>query len=149
MVAYLVLFFAALSRVLPHAMHSPGLNFTAVGGGLLFFGARRSRWQTIIAVLALMETDYYLTVFVYNYPFHITQLSGDVGVVCGGLPARTPDTEPEGDRTPRRRSCAGVRHFVLCIEQLRRLVRQRDVSRTPLRDWQPATWRRSRSTLTT
>jgi hypothetical protein len=71
MIAYLVLFFAALSRVLPHFMHSPGLNFTAVGGGLLFFGARRSRWQTIIAVLALMETDYYLTVFVYNYPFHI------------------------------------------------------------------------------
>lgn len=72
MVAYLVLFFAALSRVLPHVFHSAGLNFTAVGGGLLYFGARRGRWQTIFAVLALMETDYYLTVFVYNYPFHIS-----------------------------------------------------------------------------
>jgi hypothetical protein len=72
MVAYLVLFFAALSRMLPHALHSPGLNFTMVGGGLLYFGARRGRWQTIFAVLALMETDYYLTVFVYNYPFHVS-----------------------------------------------------------------------------
>jgi hypothetical protein len=72
MVAYLVLFFAALSRVLPHAFHATALNFTAVGGGLLYFGARRSRWQTIIAVLALMETDYYLTVFVYNYPFQVS-----------------------------------------------------------------------------
>src|SRR6202046_3541679 len=71
MVAYLVLFFAALSRVLPHFMHSPGFNFTAVGGGLLFFGARRSRWQSVIAVLALMATDYYLTVFAYKYPFHV------------------------------------------------------------------------------
>jgi hypothetical protein len=72
MVAYLVLFFAAISRFLPHLLHSPGLGFTAVGGGLLYFGARRSRWQAVIAMLALMETDYYLTVFVYNYPFHIS-----------------------------------------------------------------------------
>ena len=72
MVAYLVLFFAALSRILPHFFHSAGLNFTAVGGGLLYFGARRSRWQTIFAVMALMATDYYLTVYAYNYPFHIS-----------------------------------------------------------------------------
>jgi hypothetical protein len=72
MIAYLVLFFAAISRVLPHLLHSPGLGFTAVGGGLLYFGARTSRWQTIVAMLALMETDYYLTVFVYNYPFHVS-----------------------------------------------------------------------------
>jgi hypothetical protein len=72
MIAYLVLFFAAISRVLPIALHSPGLGFTAVGGGLLYFGARRSRWQAIIAMLALMETDYFLTVYAYNYPFHVT-----------------------------------------------------------------------------
>jgi hypothetical protein len=69
MAAYLVLVFAVLSRILPHTFHATGLGFTAVGGGLLFFGARRSRWQTIIAVLALMATDYYLTVFAYGYAF--------------------------------------------------------------------------------
>ncbi len=63
-------YWAVLSRVLPTMFHSAGLNFTAVGGGLLFFGARRSRWQTAIAVLALMASDYYLTVFAYHYPFH-------------------------------------------------------------------------------
>src|SRR5882757_11103290 len=71
MVAYLVLLLAAFSRLMPHMFHMPGIGFTAVGGGLLFFGARRSRWQTGIAVLALMATDYYLTVYAYNYPFHV------------------------------------------------------------------------------
>ncbi len=70
MSAYLVLLFAVLSRLLPHAFHAVSLNFTAVGGGLLFFGARRSRWQTIFAVLALMATDYYLTVYAYGFAFH-------------------------------------------------------------------------------
>jgi lysylphosphatidylglycerol synthetase-like protein (DUF2156 family) len=70
MSAYLVLLLAVLSRILPHAFHATSVNFTAVGGGLLFFGARRSRWQTIIAVLAMMATDYYLTVFAYGYAFH-------------------------------------------------------------------------------
>src|SRR5258708_20673961 len=71
MTAYLVLLLAVLSRVLPHAFGTTSVGFTAVGGGLLFFGARRSRWQTVIAVLALMATDYYLTVYAYNYPFHV------------------------------------------------------------------------------
>ena len=70
MVAYLVLLLAVLSRILPYAFHQVNLGFTAVGGGLLFFGARRSRWQTVFAVLALMATDYYLTAFVFSYPFH-------------------------------------------------------------------------------
>jgi hypothetical protein len=69
MAAYLVLLFAVLSRILPVAFHATSVNFTAVGGGLLFFGARRSRWQTLIAVLALMATDYYLTVYAYGYAF--------------------------------------------------------------------------------
>lgn len=67
MAAYLVLLFAAFSRILPHFFSTIAVGFTAVGGGLLFFGARRSRWQAIIAVLALMATDYYLTVFAYGY----------------------------------------------------------------------------------
>jgi hypothetical protein len=67
MPAYLLLVFAILSRVIPH----PGLwNFTAVGGALLYFGARRS-WREMLAPLAaLMATDYALTVFAYHYAFH-------------------------------------------------------------------------------
>ena len=70
MAAYLVLLFAALSRILPHFFSTIAVGFTAVGGGLLYFGARRSRWQVILAVLALMATDYYLTVFAYGYAWH-------------------------------------------------------------------------------
>jgi hypothetical protein len=73
MSAYLVLLFAVLSRVLPHTFHATGVNFTAVGGSLLFFGSRmgRSHWQAGIAVAALVATDYYLTVFAYGYAFHV------------------------------------------------------------------------------
>ncbi len=71
MAAYLVLLLAVLSRILPVSLHAAGLNFTAVGGGLLFFGARRSRWPAAIAVLTLMASDYFLTVFAYKYPFQV------------------------------------------------------------------------------
>jgi hypothetical protein len=72
MSAYFVLLFAVLSRILPHTFHAVGMNFTAVGGSLLFFGARRSRWQAVFAVLALAATDYYLTVYAYGFPFHVS-----------------------------------------------------------------------------
>jgi hypothetical protein len=72
MLAYLVLILAALSRLLPHALHGTGLNITAVSGGLLFFGARRPRTQAIAAVAVMAATDVYLTRFVYGYPFHIS-----------------------------------------------------------------------------
>ena len=66
MPAYLLLLVAVLSRVLPHP---DWLNFTAVGGMLLYFGARRS-WREMIAPLAaLMATDYFLTVYSYHYAF--------------------------------------------------------------------------------
>jgi len=71
MSAYLAIFVAIFSRILPSAFHTTSVGFTAVGGGLLYFGSRRSRWQIIPAVIALMATDYYLTTFVYNYPFHL------------------------------------------------------------------------------
>jgi hypothetical protein len=70
MAAYLVLLLAVLSRVLPHAFHTTSVGFTAVGGGLLFFGARRGRWETALAVLALIATDVYLTVYAYGFAFH-------------------------------------------------------------------------------
>jgi hypothetical protein len=71
MIAYLVLILAALSRFIPHALHGTGLNFTAVGAGLLFFGSRRPRWQAIAAVAVLGATDFCLTRFVYGFPFEL------------------------------------------------------------------------------
>ncbi len=79
MLAYFVLLLAVLSRILPHAFHAAAWNFTAVGGGLLFFGSRmgasgkgftRSSALKLASALAvLIATDYYLTTFVYQYPF--------------------------------------------------------------------------------
>ena len=71
MPAYLFLLLAVLSRLAlassPH--HNAWFNFTAVGGMLLYFGARRS-WREMVAPLAvLMALDYFLTVSVYHYGF--------------------------------------------------------------------------------
>ena len=71
MLAYVVLLVALLSRLLPPVLHVSSMNFTAVGGSLLFFGARRPRWQSGVAVVALMVTDYLLTVYAYHYAFHV------------------------------------------------------------------------------
>lgn len=66
MAAYLLLVVAVLSRVVPHP---DWLNFTAVGGALLYFGARRG-WREMLAPLAaLVATDYFLTVYTYHYAF--------------------------------------------------------------------------------
>lgn len=66
MVAYLLLLVAVLTRVLPHA---GWLNFTAVGGALLYFGARRPWREMVIPLVALGATDYFLTVYTYHYSF--------------------------------------------------------------------------------
>lgn len=82
MLAYAVLLLAVLSRILPHAFNAVSWNFTAMGGGLLFFGSRMRAsgtggknwtvWAKLAsAVLVLMATDYYLTVFAYQYAFHV------------------------------------------------------------------------------
>jgi hypothetical protein len=67
MFAYLLAFFGALVHAVPH----PGLPFTAVGGSLLYFGARRPLWQGIVPVGILAATDYYLTTHVYGFPFAV------------------------------------------------------------------------------
>jgi hypothetical protein len=67
MFSYFFVLVAALTRILPH----PWFGFTAVGASLLVFGARRSPKLFLLPVLALAAVDYYLTVFAYNYPFHI------------------------------------------------------------------------------
>jgi hypothetical protein len=69
MSAYLLILIAILSRVAPHPAW---LNFTAVGGSLIYFGARRPLRQAILPVVLLAATDYYLTVYAYSYPFHIS-----------------------------------------------------------------------------
>jgi hypothetical protein len=66
MPAYLLLVAAILSRILPHA---GWYNFTAVGGALLYFGARRSWREMMLPLAALMGTDYLLTVYTYHYSF--------------------------------------------------------------------------------
>ena len=66
MFAYALLLAAVLTRVLPHA---GWMNFTAVGGALLYFGARRSWREMFIPLAVLMATDYYLTVYAYHYNF--------------------------------------------------------------------------------
>jgi hypothetical protein len=72
MLAILILMLAALSRLLPHTIHGIYYNFTAVGAGLLFFGSRRPRWQTVLAVAVMALMDVYLTTRVYGYAFHVT-----------------------------------------------------------------------------
>jgi hypothetical protein len=67
MSAFLLIVVAVVSRILPHA---GWFNFTAVGGSLLYFGARRPLRQAAWAILPLMATDYYLTVFAYRMAFH-------------------------------------------------------------------------------
>jgi hypothetical protein len=68
MSAYLLILLAVVTRVVPHPA---SLNFTAVGGSLLYFGARRPLWQLIFPVALLAGSDYYLTTFAYGYPFHL------------------------------------------------------------------------------
>jgi hypothetical protein len=72
MVAILVLVLSALSRLLPHVFHNLAFNFTAVGAGLLFFGSRRPRWQTVLAVAVMALMDVFLTTKVYGYAFHVS-----------------------------------------------------------------------------
>ena len=76
MSAFLVLAAALLSRILPILLHSQSWNFTALGGGLLFFGSRmQGSKRQVAAKLAgamavLMATDYYLTVYGYGLAWH-------------------------------------------------------------------------------
>ena len=67
MAAFVLILVAVLSRILPHA---GWFNFTAVGGSLLYFGARRPLRQSAWALLPLMATDYFLTTAMYGMAFH-------------------------------------------------------------------------------
>jgi hypothetical protein len=72
MIAYLLVLAALLSRLLPLAggtFHVGWMNFTAVGGVLLYFGARRSVREMLAPLVLLMALDYYLTTSVYHFSF--------------------------------------------------------------------------------
>lgn len=71
MVSFVVLLLAALSRLVPHSLHGVGLNFTAVGGGLLFFGARQPRRAALLGAAVMALTDVYLTRYVFGMAFHV------------------------------------------------------------------------------
>jgi hypothetical protein len=92
MIAYLLLLVAVLTRVIPHA---EWLNFTAVGGALLYFGARRPLREMIVPMAALMATDYWLTVHAYHYVFALAAYgvtwawyAGAIVLGCGLLHKR-------------------------------------------------------------
>jgi hypothetical protein len=55
MFALFLILLAIVSRLAPHPAW---LNFTAVGGGLLYFGARRPLMQAVLPVALLAGTDY-------------------------------------------------------------------------------------------
>ena len=69
MIAYLLILLAVLSRYLV-AGHFQLLNFTAVTGGLIYFGAKRSWREMVGPLFILMASDYCLTTFTYHYAFH-------------------------------------------------------------------------------
>lgn len=66
MSAFLLILMAIFSRILPHIW-----GFTAAGGSLLYFGARRPLREAVVPVALFAATDYYLTTYVYGYPFHM------------------------------------------------------------------------------
>lgn len=69
MPAYLLLLVGLLSRLVPHA---GWWNFSAEGGSLLYFGARRGWREMLVPLAAFMATDYVLSVYVYHFPFQVT-----------------------------------------------------------------------------
>ena len=148
MTAFLVLLLAALSRLFPHLMHGTGYNFTAVGGGLLFFGSRRPRWQALIAVAVLALTDVYLTTQVYGYAFHVRSYLVTwawYGAVClmGSALLR---------KVTVLRVVAGVLASATSFFLLSNFmvwVRQAGCIRTAWRGWEAAMSRVCRSTATT
>lgn len=82
MPAYLLLIAALISRLVPH---SGWFGFTAVGGSLLYFGARRGWREMLIPAVALAATDYYLTAHVYGYPFHAADYAVTWGWYLGAF----------------------------------------------------------------
>jgi hypothetical protein len=74
MAAFVLVLIAIATRVAwATGSHAPHVwwNFTAVGGSLLFFGARRGLRVMWVPVVAFALTDFALTRFAYGYAFHV------------------------------------------------------------------------------
>jgi hypothetical protein len=69
MSAFVLILVGLLSRLFPIS-HIGWFNFTAVGGSLLYFGARRPLRQAAWAIVPFMAMDVYLTTRVYGMAFH-------------------------------------------------------------------------------
>jgi hypothetical protein len=67
MSAFVLILAALVSRI---AALAGWFNFTAVGGSLLYFGARRPLRQAAWALVPFMAMDIYLTTRVYRMAFH-------------------------------------------------------------------------------
>src|SRR5690348_6766640 len=88
MSAFVLILVALASRLVVLPTH--WFNFTAVGGSLLYFGARRPMRQVAWALVPLMAMDVYLTTQVYGMAFHaqdylITWLWYAAALVLGSL----------------------------------------------------------------
>lgn len=87
MSAFVLILVALASRL---AALSGWFNFTAVGGSLLYFGARRPMRQAAWALVPFMAMDVYLTTRVYGMAFHaqdylVTWLWYAAALVLGSL----------------------------------------------------------------
>jgi hypothetical protein len=69
MSAFALILVGLLSRLFPIS-HIGWFTFTAVGGSLLYFGARRPLRQAAWAIVPFMAMDVYLTTRVYGMAFH-------------------------------------------------------------------------------
>ena len=124
MSAFVLILAALASRI---AALSGWFNFTAVGGSLLYFGARRPLRQAAWALVPFMAMDVYLTTRVYRMAFHaqdylITWLWYAAVLVLGSLLLEAAD-----QRDARRLRLAAGIHLLLRGQQLRGLGRLRHV----------------------
>lgn len=68
MSAFVLILVALASRLVALSAH--WFNFTAVGGSLLYFGARRPLRQAAWALVPFMAMDVFLTTRIYGMAFH-------------------------------------------------------------------------------
>jgi hypothetical protein len=69
MSAFVLILVGLISRMGVLSTH--WFNFTAVGGSLLYFGARRPLRQAVWAIVPFMAMDVFLTTRIYGMAFHV------------------------------------------------------------------------------
>ena len=144
MFSYFFVLAAIFTRVLPH----PWFSFTAVGASLLVFGARRSPKLFILPVLALAAADYYLTVFAYNYAFHVQDYLVTWAWYLGACWMGYAISSQTGECRSRRGCGARLFHILFSWQVISPSGPARSSIRTQRVAWQPATSSDFRSTAT-